>query len=64
MVITALCHHVSSPVWSGPCVLCIKTSLPQISPGVLECASVFALFILDGIFDDSQSGDWTEEANI
>lgn len=27
MVITALCHHGSSHVWSGLCVLCIKTSL-------------------------------------
>ena len=42
-------------------VLCNKTSLPL---PVYYNASVFALFILDGIFDDSQAGDWTEEANI
>ena len=59
----ALRHHRSSRVWSGLCVLCIKTSLPQIQP-VYYNASVFALFILDGIFDDSQASDWTEEANI
>ena len=61
MVITALCHHGSSPVWSGPCVCCVlkHLSLKYIAC-VLEWASVFALFILDGIFDDSQSSDWTE----
>ena len=47
----------------GLFVLCIKTSLPQIL-AVYYNASVFALFILDGIFDDSQASDWTEEANI
>ena len=55
----ALRHHVSPRVWSA----CIKTSLPQIL-AVYYNASVFALFILDGIFDDSQASDWTEEANI